>query len=96
MKSIALILTLTGLFACGTHESSSPLSSASQKRVFSHDGRPADGVLTEITIANQLGTNKFDISLFTALVDRTTGRSIENTEVLGNSLACIFSDIKIT
>ena len=96
MRSIALLLTLSGLTACGTHESSSPLSSASKKRVFSHDGRPADGALTEITIANQMGTKKFDISLFTALVDRATGKSLESTEVLGNSLDCIFSDAKIT
>lgn len=96
MKSIALVLTLANLAACGTRPTSSPLSSAFQSRVFSHDGRPADGVLTEITIANQLGTKKFDISLLTAIVDRTTGKSLESTEVLGNSLDCIFNDAKIT
>ena len=94
MKSIAIVLALTSFAACGTQETSL-LSSGSKSRVFSHDARPADGALTEITIASQKGTKKFDITLLTAIVDRRTGKPSEGTVVIGSSLDCTFMPTKI-
>jgi hypothetical protein len=94
MKSIAIVLALTSFAACGTQESSL-LSSGFKSRVFSHDARPADGALTEVTIASQKGTKKFDITLLTAIVDRRTGKPSEVTEVIGSSLDCTFKPTKI-
>ncbi len=91
MKSIALFVTLSSVAACGISQNTTHLNNFFQTRVFSKDKRPVDGALTQITITN-VGGKKYDVSLFTALVDRQTGKPSESLEILCTSLDCTFAN----
>ena len=64
---------------------------ANTQIIFSHDGRPYDGVLTEITFTQLPYSQNFSATLRTAYFSRKEHTQIDHTELLAANLSCQFA-----